>query len=119
MKNLEGKVKERLDSVGKTQTELARELGMSYYGLSKMLKRGTFKTDYVTRMAKFLNVDINFFGLNSKEGSDNNTVQSGDGGITEDYETKVEYLKQVIATKDEVIKAKDELIDTLKEKLKK
>lgn len=113
MENFSNKIRKRLSEVGKSQRELAAYLGVSDYGLSKMISRGTFKSDNMLRIAKFLEVDINFFGLNYKEKSEN-------VGLNEAKEssTDVEYLKQVIATKDEVIRAKDEIIATLREKLK-
>lgn len=121
MELISEKVKKRLSDLDKTQTDLAKYVGVSWNGLAKMLNRGTFKTDHMMKISKFLEVDLNFFGLNTKSDSDNNIVNESEDA---DF-TKVDMLKQaldakdeVIHAKDEVIRSKDELIATLKQKLK-
>jgi len=114
MKNLEEKVNERLRELGKTKTDLAKDVGVSWNGLAKMISRGTFKTQHMLRISKFLDVDLNFFGLNNKTDSENVMANSD----PDDLVTKVQMYQQIIATKDEVIRAKDEIITALKEQLK-
>lgn len=106
MENLTSKVSEKLKSVGKSKSELAAHLNVSEYGLTKMLKRGTLKSDTMAKMVKFLNVDLSFFGMNNTGGKGDSISMSDESSL----ETKVEYLERVIATKDEVIRAKDEVI---------
>lgn len=115
MEKISDKVKARLKELGKTQSDLAEHLDVSWNGLAKMLNRGTFKSDYMMRISKFLEVDINFFGLNSKQDSDNNLMHPPNE--TEDS-TKVAMLKEIIRTKDDVIESQKELIATLKSKIK-
>lgn len=67
------------------------------------------------KMVKFLNVDLSFFGMNNTKGAGDNTISETAVAL----ESKVEYLERVIATKDEVIRANDEIIATLREKLQK
>lgn len=116
MASVKEKVAQRLREKGLKQSDLAEYLDVSDYGLSNMLKRGTFKSDYMIKIAKFLEVDMNFFGTNYKEGSENVGARAQDN--PDDLQTKVEMLKELIATKDEVIKAKEELILELREMLK-
>lgn len=115
MEKIIDRVTARLEDLGKTKTDLAKELGVSWNGLAKMLNRGTFKSDYMMRISKFLEVDINFFGLNTKQDSDNNLFSAD--SISDDS-TKVAMLKEIIKTKDQVIESQKELITTLKGKLK-
>lgn len=68
MENLTSKVSDQLKSVGKTKADLAAFLDVSEYGLTKMLKRGTLKSDTMIKMVKFLNVDLSFFGMNNSGG---------------------------------------------------
>jgi hypothetical protein len=117
--NLEAKVEERLRSIGKTKDQLAEYADLSSWGLTKMLRRGTFKTDYMLKISKFLGVDISFFGVENNQGSKNVEVKPTFGS------TEVDHLKEslkakdeVIRAKDEIIRAKDEIIATLKEKRK-
>jgi transcriptional regulator with XRE-family HTH domain len=117
MDKISERVNNRLKEMGKSRKELSEFLGVSDYGLAKMLTRETFKSETMDRMVKFLNVDFSFFGVNKAEGissvSANKQVE-----LVSDLKTKIEYLERVIATKDEVIRSKDELIATLREKLK-
>lgn len=115
MENLTSKVLDQLKSVGKNKSDLAAHLEVSEYGLAKMLKRGTLKSDIMMKMVKFLNVDLSFFGMNNTGGKGDSMASNDDSSL----ETKVEYLERVIATKDEVIRAKDEIIATLREKIRK
>lgn len=117
MENLTDKVTRRLEELGKSKTDLAKYTGVSWNGLAKMIKRGTFKSDYMLKIQKFLEVDINFFGLNSKQDSENITAHNPSTESADEV-IKVKYLERIIQVQDEVIKSKDELIETLKSKLK-
>jgi len=114
MGNVRDVIREKLNTKGATLKELSDAIGVSEAGLRKMLDRGTFKSDYMIKIAKFLDVDMTFFGSMSKQDTDN--VKISKMG-REDAVKELEALREVIATKDEVIRAKDELIATLREKL--
>lgn len=103
---------EKMSDAGYSLTSLAKEIGVSRFGLEKMIDRGTFKTPYMLKIAKLLNVDLNFFG-NKADGASKLSVSKEP---SEEYVTKIAYLERLVATKDEVIRAKDEIIATLKEK---
>lgn len=115
MASLREKIAGRLSEKHETLKSMAANVGVSEYGLQKMIDRGTFKSDTMIRIAKFLDVDMTFFGDLKKQDTDN-VKQVKD---REDFAKEIDALRQVIATKDEVIRAKDELIATLREKLHK
>lgn len=114
MENLEERVEQRLREIEKTREELVKYVGVSAYGLTKMLRRGTFKTTYMTKIAQFLNVTMSFFGSEYNSGSKN--TDAGKPLPEAPTSTEVEHLKEMLKLKDELLKAKEELIATLKEK---
>lgn len=104
-----------LKQKGLKQKDLAEHLGRSETSLSRLLKEETFKPDTMIKISQFLGVDLNFFNRDTNVKS----VAPEPQEVYTKNRDDVEYLKAIIATKDEVIRSKDELIATLKEKLKK
>lgn len=112
-------VKQLLQERKMDQKQLAKEIAVSENGLSKMLKRGTFKSDVMIKIAEFFNVDISFFNSRSPNKSN---IREGVHAVKE-TENTVENLKEIIQSKEQTIEAlkealrsKDEYISTLKEK---
>lgn len=114
MENLADRIKKQLRLTGKSQKELAEFIGVSEYGLIKMMQRGTLKSEYMSRMMKFLNVDLNFFGFESKKGSDN---MKSSPKVEPESTKNVDDLERIIESQKQTIESQRELIATLKEKL--
>lgn len=114
MERISQRIQAALISKGKKQKDLADYLGKSESALSRMLAGETFKPDIMIKISQFLGVDLNFFNRDTVLKS----VKHDQHDLDKNDNDQVEYLKQIIATKDEVIKSKDDLIATLREKLK-
>lgn len=72
------RLKELLSKCKVSQSEIARQLGLSHQSLNQMLSSSDIKTGLVERIAKVLNVRISF--LYGEEG-ERNAIVSGNGSV--------------------------------------
>ena len=106
-----------------SQTELAKEIGISQTGLSQALSRGDLKVSLLIKIAQALNVSVGyFFG----ESSLDNSVNQNHLGIGNQYNAKkinqdlgnkdaqIEALQKDNARLEEMCRMKDEIIEMLK-----
>lgn len=102
----------------KKQKDLAEYMGISEAALSRLLAGDTLKQSYMSKISSFLGVDLSFFTFNSNLKSTGSDASSKEVDKA-DKSPDVEYLKEIIKKQDQIIASKDELIQTLKEKLRK
>ena len=62
-----------------SQSEIARQLGMSHQSLNQMLSAADVKTSLLERIAQVLNVPVSFLYGERDEGQ--NAVANGDGSV--------------------------------------
>lgn len=108
--NLARKIKALLVKQGKTQRQLAEYLDMKESNFSHALRRGgAMDEEKLIKIAKFFNKDVSHFdvGVEAYPQSSSNP----------DHFDEKDMLLQLLASKDALLKAKDELIEVLKRAL--
>lgn len=115
MEKIANKIQAELKRAGKKQKDLAKFMGMHPAALSRLLSEETFNRESMIKISQFLGLDINFFNTESSLKSNHSSSKES----TKNDNSEVDYLKEIIKVKDDLLKAKEELIATLKEKNKK
>lgn len=104
-------IQAKLKEAGKTQDQLAKELGKSASAMSHLLNRGTNDPEIMKIIARFLNFDLSFLNAHSQIKSHGNVTEN-------DCQEQLEYLKELLKAKDELIRSKDETIAALRQTIK-
>ena len=74
------RVKEILFKCKVSQSEIARQLGMSHQSFNQMLSASDIKSSLLERIAKVLKVPVSFL-YGEKDGDVNSSVASGSGSV--------------------------------------
>jgi len=106
-----------------TQNDIASQMGISGNAISQKLKKGDFKVSDLEKMAKILEVPVNYFfeeeknenGFNhvaNVHGNKQHVIVNGDKVLLE----KIKGLENQVLLLNERIKDKEEMIVQLKER---
>lgn len=121
------RLKEILAKYKVSQSEIAKQLGMSHQSLNQMLSASDIKTGLVERIAKVLNVSISSLYGEDKE---QNAVATGNGNVAGNnnvvgnvtigdatvLQERVKLLEQLLAERDRIIEEKERTIKILMQK---
>ena len=121
------RLKEIISKFKVSQSEIARQLGMSHQSLNQMLSAADVKTSLLERIAQVLNVPVSFLYGERDEGQ--NAVASGDSSIavnnitgnieagdTSALQERVKLLEQLLAERERIIEEKERTIKILIER---
>ena len=107
-----------------SQSEIARQLGMSHQSLNQMLSAADVKTSLLERIAQVLNVPVSFLYGERDEGQ--NAVANGDGSVAVAGNNNVAgnvtmgdntaVLQERVAMLEKLLDEKERLIKVLMEK---
>ena len=121
------RLKEILAKYKVSQSEIAKQLGMSHQSLNQMLSASDIKTGLVERIAKVLNVSISSLYGEDKE---QNAIATGNGNVAGNnnvvgnvtigdatvLQERVKFLEQQVKDKESLLEEKERLIKVLMEK---
>lgn len=103
-------IKDRLLKNRIVLSDVAKKLNMSHQAFSQALTAADVKSGLIEKICKAINVDLSFF----YDDICNKSIAFSDNAIKDDI---IESLRQRLNEKDDIIKAKDELINILQYKL--
>lgn len=117
------RLKEILAKYKVSQSEIAKQLGMSHQSLNQMLSASDIKTGLVERIAKVLNVSISsLYGENKEQ----NAIATGNGSVAVNGNNNVagnvtvgndtEVLQERILLLERILDEKERLIKVLMKK---
>lgn len=116
------RLKEILAKYKVSQSEIAKQLGMSHQSLNQMLSASDIKTGLVERIAKVLNVPISsLFG----EDKEQNAVATGNGiavsgnnnvAVNENMGDNAAILQERVTMLEKLLEEKERLIKVLMER---
>lgn len=107
-------IQSHLKKSGKTQEQLATELKKSPSAMSHLLQRGTNDKEIMNIIARFLNFDVSLFNADSQIRSKGSAFQQ----VDKDCEEQLEYMKELLKAKDDIIRSKDETIAALRQSIR-
>jgi transcriptional regulator with XRE-family HTH domain len=115
MNKVTSRIRELLETQNKTQKELATYLGKKQSNMSHMLKYGTINEKELIKIAEFFNVDPAEFFVPTPE----IILPTKDLDLNlASCIQQLQNLKAIMAKQEEVLRAKDETIQILKQTMK-